>query len=159
MRGITGQCAPHLFSAHLFLYLKDASRRPVSHTQLGRRRACAGYGGYMRKTKEPETINAFLGAGTSIEGTIEFNNTVRLDGNVKGKIHSNQGTVIIGEKAVVNAEIIVDVAIIMGEVNGTIDAKEKIEVYSPGRVVGDIQAPVVLIESGVIFNGNCSMKT
>ncbi len=37
----------------------------------------------MRKTKEPETINTFLGAGTNIEGTIEFNNTVRLDGNVK----------------------------------------------------------------------------
>ena len=58
-----------------------------------------------------------------------------------------------------NSKIIVNVAIIMGEVNGTIDAKEKIEVYPPGRVVGDIQAPVVLIESGVIFNGNCSMKT
>ena len=112
----------------------------------------------MRKTKEPEKINTFFGAGTSIEGTIEFNNTVRLDGNVKGKINSKQGTVIIGERAVVNAEIIVDVAIIMGEVNGTIHAKEKIEVYPPGRVVGDIQAPVVLIESGVVFNGNCFMK-
>jgi cytoskeletal protein CcmA (bactofilin family) len=112
----------------------------------------------MKKTKEPKTINTLLGAGTSIEGTIEFNNTVRLDGDVKGKISSNQGTVIIGEKAVVNAEIIVDTAIIMGEVTGTIHAKEKIEVYPPGRITGDIQAPVVLIESGVIFNGNCSMN-
>ena len=111
----------------------------------------------MKKTK-PQTINTLLGAGTSIEGTIEFNNTVRLDGNVKGKISSKQGTVIIGERAVVNAEIIVDVAIIMGEVNGTIHAKEKIEVYPPGRITGDIQAPVVLIESGVVFNGNCFMK-
>ncbi|MGD2150729.1 MAG: polymer-forming cytoskeletal protein [Desulfobacterales bacterium] len=112
----------------------------------------------MKKTKEPEKINTFFGAGTSIEGTIEFNNTVRMDGNVKGKILGNQGTLIIGEKAVVNAEIIVDVAIIMGEVNGTIEAKKKIEVYPPGRVVGDIRAPVVLMESGVIFNGNCSMS-
>ena len=112
----------------------------------------------MKKTKDPKTINTLLGVGTSIEGTIEFNNTVRLDGEVKGKISSNQGTVIIGEKAVVSAEIIVDTAIIMGEVNGTIHAKEKIEVYSPGRITGDIQAPVILIESGVVFNGNCSMK-
>jgi len=112
----------------------------------------------MKKTKEPQTINTLLGADTSIEGTIEFSNTVRLDGNVTGKIRSKQGTVIIGEKAVVNAEIIVDVAIIMGEVNGTIHAKEKIEVYPPGRITGDIQAPVVLIESGVVFNGNCFMK-
>jgi cytoskeletal protein CcmA (bactofilin family) len=112
----------------------------------------------MKKTKDPKTINTLLGVGTSIEGTIEFYNTVRLDGEVKGKISSNQGTVIIGEKAVVNAEIIVDTAIIMGEVNGTIEAKERIEVYPPARVVGDIRAPVVLIESGVIFNGNCFMK-
>jgi len=112
----------------------------------------------MKKTKNPQTLSMFLGAGTSIEGTIEFNNTVRLDGNVKGKISSKQGAVIIGQKAVVNAEIIVDSAIIMGEVNGTIHAKEKIEMYPPGRITGDIQAPVVLIKSGVIFNGNCSMK-
>jgi len=46
----------------------------------------------------------------------------------------------------------------MGEVNGTIHAKEKIEVYSPGCITGDIQAPVILIESGVIFNGNCFMN-
>ena len=112
----------------------------------------------MKKTKASQALNTLLGAGTSIEGTIEFNHTVRLDGNVKGKISSKQGTLIIGEKAVVNAEIIVDTAIIMGEVNGTIHAKEKIEVYPPGRITGDIQAPVVLIESGVIFNGNCSMN-
>ena len=112
----------------------------------------------MKKTKDSKPINTLLGVGTSIEGTIEFNNTVRLDGEVKGKISSSQGTVIIGEKAVMNAEIIVDTAIIMGEVNGTIHAKEKIEVYSSGCITGDIQAPVILIESGVIFNGNCSMK-
>jgi len=46
----------------------------------------------------------------------------------------------------------------MSEENGTIHAEEKIEVYPPSRVAGDIQAPVVLIESGVIFNENYSMK-
>ena len=113
----------------------------------------------MRKTKELNPITTFIGANTNIEGTLEFNNTIRLDGNINGKIYSNHGTVIIGEKAVVNAEIIVDVAIIMGEVNGMIDARERIEVYPPGRVMCDIQAPAVLIESGVIFNGDCCMKT
>ena len=112
----------------------------------------------MLKAKKPDSITSFLGSGVHIEGTIEFQNTIRLDGNVKGKICSNNGTLIIGEKAVVNAEIIVGVAIITGEVNGTIDARKRIEVYPPARVVGDIQAPAVLIEAGVMFNGNCSMK-
>jgi len=113
----------------------------------------------MRKGKKANTLTTFLGPDSSIEGTIEFQNTIRLDGNVVGKISSNGGTVIIGEKAVINAEIVVGVAIIKGEVNGIIDARERIEIYPPGCVTGDIQAPAILIEAGVIFNGNCAMKT
>jgi len=77
---------------------------------------------------------------------------------VKGNISSNGGTVVVGEKGVVNAEISVNMAVVMGEVNGTIDAKERIEVYPPGRLGGDIRSPIVSIEPGGIFNGNCVMK-
>lgn len=112
----------------------------------------------MKKEKKTGSISTILGLGSSVEGTIVFQNTMRLDGNVKGKISSQSGTVIIGEKAVIDAEIITDVAVIMGQVNGVIDARKRIEIYPPGRVSGDIQAPTVLIEVGVVFNGNCVMK-
>jgi len=112
----------------------------------------------MIKRKKPAAITMLLGPGTTIEGTVEFENTVRLEGNVIGKINSTDGTVIIGETAVVSGEIMVNVAIIMGRVNGKINAGKRIEVYPPGRIEGDIQSPALLIESGVIFNGNCSMK-
>jgi cytoskeletal protein CcmA (bactofilin family) len=112
----------------------------------------------MIKTKTPDTITMLLGPGTTIEGTVKFENTVRLEGNVVGKIFSTDGKLIIGETAVVNGEIMVNIAIIMGRVNGKIKARKRVEVYPPGRIEGDIQSPAVLIESGVIFNGNCSMK-
>jgi cytoskeletal protein CcmA (bactofilin family) len=51
------------------------------------------------------------------------------------------------------------IRVVMGEVNGTIDAKERIEVYPPGRLGGNVQAAVISIEPGAIFNGNCAMKT
>ncbi len=112
----------------------------------------------MIKTKQTDTITMLLGPDTTIEGTVEFENTVRLEGEVVGKIYSTAGKLIIGETAVVKGEIMVSVAIIMGRVNGKIHAGKRVEVYPPGRVEGDIQSPAVLIESGVIFNGNCSMK-
>jgi cytoskeletal protein CcmA (bactofilin family) len=112
----------------------------------------------MKKMKKAESISTFLGPGASVQGIIEFKNTIRLDGHVKGKVFSQAGTVIIGAKALIDAEIIVDVAIVMGKVNGTIEARQRIEVYPPGRIVGDIQAPTIIIESGVVFYGNCSMK-
>jgi cytoskeletal protein CcmA (bactofilin family) len=115
-------------------------------------------GGFMRKSKKADLISTYLGSDGIIEGTIEFQNAIRLDGSVKGKIFSKTGTVIIGEKAVINARINVDIAVIMGKVNGTINARKRIEVYPPACIVGDIQAPTILVESGVMFNGNCSMK-
>ncbi|MEA3415935.1 MAG: polymer-forming cytoskeletal protein [Thermodesulfobacteriota bacterium] len=110
------------------------------------------------KKKKVDSINTFLGFDTDIEGKIEFRGTIRIDGKVKGKICSNGGTVIVAEKAVVDSEIVVDKAIIMGEIKGSIKANNRIEIYPPGRVIGDIQTNVILIEAGAVFKGKCSMK-
>lgn len=112
----------------------------------------------MGNKLKADSITTFLGTETTIEGVIEFKGTIRLDGRVKGEIRSECGTVIIGEKAVIDADIEVDVAIIMGQVNGVIDAKDRIELYPPGSVFGDIHAPLISIDAGVKFNGNCAMK-
>jgi cytoskeletal protein CcmA (bactofilin family) len=111
----------------------------------------------MKKKERTDHISTLLGIGTTIEGTLAFKDTIRLDGAVDGKIFSEKGTVIIGERAVVAAEIRVGTAIVKGTVNGHILASDRIEVYPPAKVTGDIQAPVVSIETGVFFNGKCSM--
>ena len=112
----------------------------------------------MGKTKETAPITTFLGAETAIEGNVTFTGTIRLDGRVSGKIESQNGTVIVGEKAVIEADISVGVAIVMGRVKGVIDAATRIEVYAPAQIDGDIQAPVISIDAGVQFNGKCTMK-
>jgi len=109
----------------------------------------------MKKEKQSDSISTFLGHGTTVDGTLEFQGAIRLDGHVKGQIISQGGTLIIGDKAVIQAKVQVDTVIVKGEVNGSIEAKERIEAYPPARIVGDIQAPVISIESGVVFNGNC----
>lgn len=114
----------------------------------------------MAKTKEKSTdpISTFLGVETAIEGAVSFTGTIRLDGKVVGKIESQSGTVIIGEKAVIEADISAGVVIVMGQVKGMVDASSRIEVYPPAQIDGDIQAPVISMDAGVKFNGKCSMK-
>ncbi len=112
----------------------------------------------MKKEKKVDSISTFLGSDANFEGTMEFQGTIRVDGRVKGKICSEGGTLIVGEKAVVDAEIIAGTVIVMGELNGSIDAKERIEVYPPGRLGGNVQTAVISIKPGGIFNGNCAMK-
>jgi cytoskeletal protein CcmA (bactofilin family) len=113
----------------------------------------------MRKEKNPETISTLLGAGTSVEGTLEFRDTIRLDGQVRGKIISPSGTLIIGEKALVEAEVSVGTAIIKGTVNGRVEAHDRVEIYAPANINGDVVTPSISIDAGVVFNGQCTMLT
>ena len=111
----------------------------------------------MLKKKKQDAISTFIGPEADIQGTLSFEGTIRVDGKMRGKIESADGTLIVGEAARIEADISVDSGVIMGEIIGTIRAKNRIEVYKPARITGDIQAPVISIDAGVTFNGNCAM--
>ncbi|MBW1998802.1 MAG: polymer-forming cytoskeletal protein [Deltaproteobacteria bacterium] len=107
--------------------------------------------------KKRDEINAFLGKGTTFEGSLKFEGAVRIDGNFKGEILAG-GILIIGQSACIESNIQVSQIIISGEVRGNVTAESRIEIRSPGRVSGNIRAPVVIIEDGVVFEGNCRMS-
>jgi cytoskeletal protein CcmA (bactofilin family) len=111
----------------------------------------------LKMRKNRDQINAFLGKDTEFEGKLSFTGTVRIDGRFKGDILA-KGTLIIGETAVIDSQIQVSHAVICGEVRGDISAEKKIEIHTPAKVFGNIQAPVVTIDEGVIFDGNCQMQ-
>jgi len=109
----------------------------------------------MKKSREE--INAFLGEDTDFEGKCSFTGAVRIDGKFSGEIQSS-GTLIVGESAVIKAQIHIADIIISGEVHGDIFAENKIEIGVPGKLFGNIQTPKLVIEEGVIFEGKCKMK-
>ena len=107
--------------------------------------------------KKRDEINAFLGRNTEFEGRLSFNGAVRIDGSFMGEIFT-EGTLIVGESANIESNIHVSHIIISGEIRGNIIADNRIEIHAPGKVFGNIQAPIVIIEEGVIFEGNCKMQ-
>ena len=107
--------------------------------------------------KKRDEINAFLGKDTEFEGKLSFKGAVRIDGHFTGEIFT-EGTLIVGELAVIESNIHVSHIIISGEIRGNIIADNRIEIHAPGKVFGNIQAPTVVIEEGVIFEGNCRMQ-
>jgi cytoskeletal protein CcmA (bactofilin family) len=108
--------------------------------------------------KDSGAIQTFLGPETTLEGKLAFEGTVRLDGHFTGTIESREGVVVIGDQAVIRADILVHTATVSGEVSGNIRAADRIELQPPARVTGDLKAPVIVIESGVVFRGNCTME-
>ncbi|MBI2468121.1 MAG: polymer-forming cytoskeletal protein [Candidatus Rokubacteria bacterium] len=101
-------------------------------------------------------LTAFLDEGSEIEGKYTFSGTALVNGKFKGEISSND-TLIIGEKGVVNATIRAGIVQVSGEVVGSLQASERVEMKKTARVFGDVEAPVVVIEEGVLFEGHCRM--
>jgi len=112
----------------------------------------------LKKTPQnsSEEINAFLGGGTEFEGKLSFEGRVRIDGSFTGQIRGG-GTIIVGEKAKVEAEIEAGMVMVRGEVRGIIHAKTRIEAYAPARIFGELHAPVLVFGEGVIFEGTSHM--
>jgi cytoskeletal protein CcmA (bactofilin family) len=101
-------------------------------------------------------LSAFIDEASEIDGKYTFSGTVMLNGKFKGEICSND-TLIIGEKAVVKASIRAGVILISGEVVGNVLGTERVELRGTARVFGDVEAPVVVVEEGVLFEGQCRM--
>ena len=101
-------------------------------------------------------LTAFIDESSEIEGKYTFSGTVMLNGKIKGEIVSND-TLIIGEKGVVSATIRAGVVLIRGEVVGSVLGSERVELRGNARVFGDVEAPVIVIEEGVLFEGHCRM--
>ena len=102
-------------------------------------------------------ITALLGRGTRFEGKLHFEGCVRIDGAFRGEIRSDD-TLVVGDGALVHAEIDVATVIVRGgELHGNIRAKNAIELYAPGKVVGNLHSPQISIERGVNFQGQCRM--
>jgi cytoskeletal protein CcmA (bactofilin family) len=101
-------------------------------------------------------LSAFIDEASEIEGKYTFSGTVMLNGKFKGEIASND-TLIIGEKGVINASIRAGIVLISGEVVGNVLGTERVELRGTARVFGDVEAPVVVVEEGVLFEGHCRM--
>lgn len=101
--------------------------------------------------------HSILQDGMVVQGTLEAKGDVRLDGRLEGKIHVSE-RLTVGSSGVLHADVEAGEVIIMGVVEGTIRAHRRLELRKGARVVGDIAAPILMIEEGVHFHGNCNMR-
>ncbi|MRR17012.1 MAG: polymer-forming cytoskeletal protein [Deltaproteobacteria bacterium] len=109
------------------------------------------------KKKHVEDTKAFLGKGAEFFGKLIFKGNVRIDGDFQGEIYG-QGSVDVGEGALVKANIAVHSVYIGGEIQGSIEVKERVNIHSTGKLFGDVRTPVFIMEEGALFDGRSHMS-
>lgn len=102
------------------------------------------------------SIDSLIGAGTRIDGNVVFSGGLRIDGEVRGNISSEnaqEGTLVISEKASVEGAISVAHVVINGSVIGPVSAAESLELLPAARVTGDVEYHQIEMQQGAVIQG------
>ena len=113
---------------------------------------------FERKKHTPpqKRIDSLIGAGTIVEGNVNFKGGLRIDGIVHGNVVSTDGepgTLVISEQARVDGEIRVSHIVINGTVNGPVSADDYLELQVHSRVTGDVSYKTLEMHVGAVIEG------
>lgn len=101
------------------------------------------------------SINTIV-VGTSIDGTIDTQNDIRIDGKVDGTL-TCAGKLIIGPDGKVEGDANCQNAVIEGQFRGNLNVTDVLDVRENASVIGEIKTGKLLVQNGATFNGNCDM--
>ncbi|MEM5948813.1 polymer-forming cytoskeletal protein [Spirochaetia bacterium 38H-sp] len=107
----------------------------------------------MKALKETH-INSIVGAGCRIEGKINGAHFLRIDGDVIGSL-SASGKIVVGKSARCEGSLYAKEISIGGVVRGDLIAEEKIIILSSAIVMGNIEAPYLVVEEGAVLHATC----
>ncbi len=106
--------------------------------------------------KGMERIITTLGRETDFNGVMRFKDSLKIDGSFSGEIVST-GFLYVEQGATITANIRVGSVVVGGTVKGNIEATEKLEMLTTGKVFGNIRTAKLKIADGVVFEGKCEM--
>ncbi|NBR29133.1 MAG: polymer-forming cytoskeletal family protein [Betaproteobacteria bacterium] len=112
--------------------------------------------GSSKSNKPQNRIDCLIGAGTTINGDINFSGGLRVDGHVRGNVISAEdkpGTLVLSDQARIEGEIRVAHAVINGTVVGPVNAVEYVELQGKANVTGDVHYRTLEIQLGAVVQG------
>jgi len=99
-----------------------------------------------------------IGPSIMIKGELQGNEDLTIDGQVEGKIELRDHNLTIGPNGKIKADLHANTIVIAGDVQGSVHAKERVEIAPTGRLTGDIASPRITIADGAHFKGSVDME-
>ncbi len=97
---------------------------------------------------------AAIGKSVIIKGQILSREDLYLDGEMEGTVEVPDHRLTIGPHAKLAAGIRAREVVVLGSVNGNVEASEKIDIRKDAKLVGDIKTGGIIIEDGAYFKGS-----
>jgi cytoskeletal protein CcmA (bactofilin family) len=97
---------------------------------------------------------ACIGKSVIIKGQIFSREDLYLDGEIEGTVEVPENRLTIGPHGKLQASIKAREVVVLGVVNGNVEASERIDIRKDSKLVGDIKTARIMIEDGAYFKGS-----
>ncbi|MHB8499422.1 MAG: bactofilin family protein [Candidatus Acidiferrales bacterium] len=97
--------------------------------------------------------SACISQGIKIKGEVTGSEDLFVDGQVDGKLSLTNGSLTIGPNGHVKADVSAREVIVRGKVEGKVSARDKVQLWSTGQVIGEVQTDRLAIEDGAMLRG------
>jgi cytoskeletal protein CcmA (bactofilin family) len=102
----------------------------------------------------PTTGSATIGKAVMIKGQIFSREDLVIDGEIEGAVEAQDHRVTIGPNGKVHAGVKAREIVILGGINGNVEATDKIDIRKDAKLIGDIKTARIVIEDGAYFKGS-----
>jgi cytoskeletal protein CcmA (bactofilin family) len=103
-----------------------------------------------------DTMNSVIGQGSIFEGKFYISGSLKIDGKFEGEIKTDD-SLFVGETGKLKTNIHARNIAVAGTMIGNIKAEEEVRLERSGRLLGDIETPVLHLTPGVIANGKINI--
>src|SRR5271167_1802769 len=111
---------------------------------------------FRQKQSKNANIDTLIGAKTRINGDVEFNGGLHLDGYINGNVRGEPGGdtfLSVSEQGCIEGSVTAPNVILNGIVKGDIEASERVELGSKARVLGNVHYTIIETAVGAQING------
>jgi cytoskeletal protein CcmA (bactofilin family) len=113
---------------------------PVSSTPVGR-------------FESANSVNS-IGKSVKVVGQIYSKEDLFVDGTVEGTLEASEHKVTIGPHGTIQATIKAREVLVLGTIQGNVEAFERLEIRKDAKLLGDIRTARIVIEDGAYFKGS-----
>jgi cytoskeletal protein CcmA (bactofilin family) len=108
------------------------------------------------RTIESESARgaASIGKSVTIKGQIFSREDLVVDGEIEGAIELNDHRLTVGPNGRVRAGIKAREIVVLGTIEGNVEAMDKIDIRKDAKLIGDIKTARIIIEDGAYFKGS-----
>jgi cytoskeletal protein CcmA (bactofilin family) len=108
------------------------------------------------RTYEPTPVSngsASVGKAVMVKGQIFSREDLYIDGDVEGNVELAEHRLTVGPNGKVKASVKAREIVVLGNIQGNVEATDKVEIRKDARLVGDIKTARIVIEDGAYFKG------